>query len=207
MDTSPSKKPRAFTRRAFLRGMGGSAAGAALTSSLLNKSLPGAPPQTEPVEVVSRKTITFTVNGRRVSLDVEPRETLLDVLRHRLDLTGAKKVCDRGQCGGCTVHLDGRPIYSCMFLAVRADGRSITTIEGLADGNTLHPLQQAFIDKDGFQCGYCTPGMIMASAALLSRNPKPTRADIRAGLAGNLCRCGNYVKIYEAIDEAARRLR
>jgi len=207
MGKSPQKKTKAFTRRAFLKGMGGGAAGAALTARLLRERLEASPFQAGAVDVISKKTIAFTVNGRRVSLEVEPRETLLEVLRGRLGLTGAKKVCDRGECGGCTVQVDGRTIYACTFLAIRADGKSIATVEGLASGDALHPIQQAFIDKDGFQCGYCTPGFIMASAALLSRNPSPTRSEMRAGLSGNLCRCGNYVKIYESIDEAARKMR
>lgn len=207
MENPPPKKPKAFTRRAFLKGMGSGAAGAALTAPWVGQPLTGGPDQAAPAEVISRKAIVFNVNGRRVSLDVEPRETLLEVLRGRLGLTGAKKVCDRGECGGCTVLVDGRTVYSCTFPAIRADGKSVTTIEGLASGDALHPLQQAFIEKDGYQCGYCTPGFIMASAALLGRNPSPSRAEIRAGLSGNLCRCGNYVKIFESVEEAARTMR
>ena len=207
MEKAPEKKARSFTRRAFLKGMGGGAAGAALTARFLGERLEGSPAQAAAVDVISRKTVAFTVNGRRVSLEVEPRETLLEVLRGRLGLTGAKKVCDRGECGGCTVQVDGRTVYACLFLAIRADGKSIATVEGLADGETLHPIQQAFVEKDGFQCGFCTPGMIMASAALLGRNPSPTRQEIRSGLSGNICRCGNYVKIYESIEEAARKMR
>jgi xanthine dehydrogenase YagT iron-sulfur-binding subunit len=207
MEKSAPKRSKAFTRRAFLKGVGGGAAGAALTTRLLGERLGASPVQAAGAEVISKKTITFTLNGRRVSLEVEPRETLLDVLRGRLRLTGAKKVCDRGECGGCTVLIDGRTVYSCMFLAIRADGKSIATVEGLAAGDALHPIQQAFVDKDGFQCGYCTPGFIMASAALLGRNPAPARAEIRSGLSGNICRCGNYVKIYESIEEAARKMR
>ncbi|OGD19784.1 MAG: hypothetical protein A2W03_17430 [Candidatus Aminicenantes bacterium RBG_16_63_16] len=207
MEKPPPKKTRAFTRRAFLKGMGGGAAGAALTARFLGERLEGSPFQAADVDLISRKTIAFTVNGRRVSLEVEPRETLLDVLRGRLGLSGAKRACDRGECGGCTVQVDGRTIYACMFLAIRADGKSVATIEGLAHGETLHPIQQAFIEKDGFQCGFCTSGFIMASAALLGRNPSPTRQEIRSGLSGNICRCGNYVKIYESIEEAARKMR
>ena len=206
MEKPAPKRARAFTRRAFLKGMGGGAAGAALTTRLtgghrLSPLGQGA------ADIISSKTVTFTVNGRRVSLEVEPRETLLEVLRERLGLTGAKKVCDRGECGACTVHLDGKTVYSCMFPAIRADGKSITTVEGLASGKALHPVQQAFVDKDGFQCGFCTPGFIMASTAFLARNPSPSRAEIRSGLSGNICRCGNYVKIYESVEEAARKTR
>lgn len=207
MEDPTPKKTKAFTRRAFLKGMGGGAAGAALTTRLLGERLGASPLQAAGAEVLSTKTIAFTVNGRRVSLEVEPRETLLEVLRGRLGLTGAKKVCDRGECGGCTVQVDGLTVYSCMFPAIRADGKAIATIEGLAAGETLHPIQQAFIEKDGFQCGFCTPGVIMASAALLSRIPSPSRSEIRSGLSGNICRCGNYVKIYESVEEAARKTR
>jgi xanthine dehydrogenase YagT iron-sulfur-binding subunit len=206
MEKPAPKRARAFTRRAFLKGMGGGAAGAALATRLTGDHRLSPLGQGE-ADIISLKTVTFTVNGRRVSLEVEPRETLLEVLRERLGLTGAKKVCDRGECGACTVHLDGKTVYSCMFPAIRADGKSITTVEGLASGKALHPVQQAFVDKDGFQCGFCTPGFIMASTAFLARNPSPSRAEIRSGLSGNICRCGNYVKIYESVEEAARKTR
>ena len=206
MEKPAPKRARAFTRRAFLKGMGGGAAGAALTTRLIGDHRLS-PLGQGAADLISSKTVTFTVNGRRVSLEVEPRETLLEVLRERLGLTGAKKVCDRGECGACTVHLDGKTVYSCMFPAIRADGKSITTVEGLASGKALHPVQQAFVDKDGFQCGFCTPGFIMASTAFLARNPSPSRSEIRSGLSGNICRCGNYVKIYESVEEAARKTR
>ena len=152
--------------------------------------------------------ITLDVNDRRVEVSAEPRLTLLDVLREELDLTGTKNVCELGECGACTVHLDGSPRYACLTLAVEAAGRRITTIEGLAapDG-TLHPLQQAFVEKDGLQCGFCTPGQVMAAAALLSENPDPTAEEIRAGMAGNICRCGAYPKIFEAVAEATARMK
>jgi xanthine dehydrogenase YagT iron-sulfur-binding subunit len=187
--------------------MSGGAAGAALATRVTGLPLStiqeaaGAPP------VLSKKAISFTLNGRAVSLEVEPRETLLEALRGRLGMTGPKKVCDRGECGGCTVHIDGRIVYSCMFLAIRAHGKKVVTVEGLARGDSLHPVQQAFIEKDGYQCGYCTPGMIMASVALLERSPSPTPSEIRAGLSGNLCRCGNYIKIYESIEAASKKMR
>ncbi|MDH7512795.1 MAG: (2Fe-2S)-binding protein [Clostridiales bacterium] len=161
----------------------------------------------EAAPVHSQKTVTFSVNGRTVSLEVEPRETLLDVLRQKLNLTGTKKTCDRGECGSCTVLLDGQPVYSCLYPAIRVEGKTVTTIEGLAYGDELHPVQQAFIDKDGYQCGFCTPGFIMSSVALLNRNQKPTFPEIKTALSGNLCRCGNYVKIYEAVRTASERMR
>ena len=151
--------------------------------------------------------LALEVNSRGVKVSVEPRTTLLEVLRDELDLTGTKNVCELGECGACTILVDGIARYACLMLAVEAAGRRITTIEGLAgpDG-ALHLLQQAFVEKDGLQCGFCTPGQVMAAAALLGKNPSPTHEEIRAGMAGNICRCGAYPKIFEAIAEAARRL-
>ena len=164
-------------------------------------------PEKGRVPVYDRKTITLTVNGRKVDLEVGANETLLDVLRDRLDLTGAKKVCDRGECGGCTVHLNGEPVYACMFLAIRADGKTVRTVEGLAEGDKLHPVQEAFIEKDGYQCGYCTPGFLMTTSAFLEKNPSPSLDEIKQALSGNLCRCANYAKIYSAVDLAAKKMR
>jgi len=148
--------------------------------------------------------LSITVNGvrRDVELD-DPRVTLLDLLRERLDLTGTKKGCDRGQCGACTILVDGRRINSCLALAVSHDGAEILTIEGVARGDQLHPVQAAFIAHDGFQCGFCTPGQIVSATALLAANPSPTAEEVRAGMAGNLCRCGCYVKIERAVLRAA----
>jgi xanthine dehydrogenase YagT iron-sulfur-binding subunit len=153
-------------------------------------------------------SISLTVNGdqRRVELD-DPRVTLLDLLRERLDLTGTKKGCDRGQCGACTVLVDGRRVNSCLSLAVTLDGADITTIEGLATGDTLHPVQAAFIEHDGFQCGYCTPGQIMSAVGLISEGhagDDPER--VREGMSGNLCRCAAYHGITEAVIDATRRM-
>ena len=151
----------------------------------------------------SSVSMTVTVNGRRHALTLDPRSTLLDVLREHLDLTGTKKGCDQGQCGACTVLVDGRRVVSCLMLAVMHDGASVTTIEGLAKNGTLHPLQQAFIEHGGFQCGICTPGMIMAAKALLDTNPHPSEDDIKDWMLGNLCRCTGYYKIIESIQAAA----
>src|SRR6187549_3403303 len=150
--------------------------------------------------------IAFVVNGTPHELDVEPRRLLVQALREDLDLTGTHVGCDTSQCGACTVHVDGRAIKSCTMLAVQADGASVTTIEGLADGATLHPLQQAFWDQHGLQCGFCTPGMIMQSAWLLEQNPQPTEEEIREGISGNLCRCTGYVNIVKAVQQAAGQL-
>jgi xanthine dehydrogenase YagT iron-sulfur-binding subunit len=142
--------------------------------------------------------VSFVVNGTTRSVTVEPRVTLLDALRNQLDLTGAKRVCDRGSCGACTVHLDGRPVYACSVLAVDAAGANIRTIEGLTEGTVLHPVQQAFCEKDGLMCGFCTPGFVMATVALLERVPNPTPEQARKALDGNICRCGTYVRVLEA---------
>jgi aerobic-type carbon monoxide dehydrogenase small subunit (CoxS/CutS family) len=205
MENRPKKKGRTVTRRAFLQGLGGGAAGAALATRLRGHDAGQAGVSLPPA--LAQKSIIFTVNGKSVSVDAEPRETLLDVLREKLGLTGSKKTCDRGECGGCTVLIDGQAVYSCLFPAVRADGKQIITVEGLANGETLHPVQQAFIEKDAYQCGYCMPGFIMSSVALLNQTPAPSPAQIRTGLSGNLCRCGNYVKIQEAVAAASQKMR
>ena len=150
--------------------------------------------------------IAFVVNGTPHELDVEPRRLLVQALREDLDLTGTHVGCDTSQCGACTVHVDGRAIKSCTMLAVQADGADIMTIEGLADGTELHPMQTAFWEKHGLQCGFCTPGMIMQAAWLLKENPEPTEEEIRAGISGNLCRCTGYVNIVKSIKQAAGEL-
>ena len=147
----------------------------------------------------SLKTITLKVNGEICELCVEPNETLLDVLRERLDLTGTKKGCDTGACGACTVIMDGVPILGCMVLAVKCHNHEITTVEGLAPGGNLHPLQQAAIDHNAIQCGYCTPGWLLSAKVLLDGNPHPSQGEVRTAIAGNLCRCTGYKKIEEAI--------
>ena len=159
---------------------------------------------------VPTSTITLEVNGQRHRLAVQHRWTLLDVLREQLDLTGAKRGCDRGECGACTVLLAGQPVYACQMLAVQVGHRPVVTIEGLADVGAhghaplLDPVQQAFLDNDGGQCGFCTPGFVLAARALLDANPNPTDADIRQALAGNLCRCNAYGRILQSVREAAR---
>lgn len=207
MEKTAKKKTRAVSRRDFLKGMGGGAAGAALATRIRAKAAAAGQAGVDLPPATYAKTVAFTVNGKAVSVDVESRETLLEVLRDKLKLTGTKRTCDRGECGGCTVLLDDRAVYSCLFPAVRAAGKKVTTIEGLAEGDTLHPAQEAFIEKDGYQCGFCTPGFIMSTVALLSRNPSPSPGDVRAALSGNICRCGNYVKISEAVAAASQKLR
>jgi xanthine dehydrogenase YagT iron-sulfur-binding subunit len=155
-----------------------------------------------------RVGMTLTVNGHPQSVAIDPRTSLLDLLRERLALTGAKKGCDHGQCGACTVHLDGRRVLSCLTMAVQTDGRAVTTIEGLSGSSgELHPMQQAFIDHDALQCGYCTPGQIMAAVACVEEGHAGSPELIREYMSGNLCRCGAYVGIVAAIEETAAKMR
>ena len=148
-------------------------------------------------------TITLTVNGEAHEIDVEPRQLLIHAIREQIGLTGTNIGCDTSACGACTVLVDGQSVKACTQLAVQADGREITTIEGLADNGTLHPVQQAFHEQHGLQCGYCTPGMVMATVSLLAENPSPSEAEIREGLEGNLCRCTGYHNIVKAVQAAA----
>ena len=150
--------------------------------------------------------INVEVNSQKYTLTVTSEETLLEVIRNRMSLTGTKEGCGTGDCGACTVIMDGRPVNSCLVLASEADGSKITTVEGLSRGGKMHPLQEAFINEGGVQCGFCSPGMIMSSKALLDRNPAPTEEEIKKALAGNLCRCTGYVKIIKAVKAAARQM-
>lgn len=149
-----------------------------------------------------KRNVILSINHKDYELTLEPNETLLEVLRDRLGLTGTKTGCNTGDCGACTVLMDGNPVNSCLVLAVRAEGRHISTVEGLANGESLHPLQAAFLDKGAVQCGFCTPGMLMTAKGLLDKNSKPSTGEIREALSGNLCRCTGYVKIIEAVSSA-----
>jgi aerobic-type carbon monoxide dehydrogenase small subunit (CoxS/CutS family) len=153
-----------------------------------------------------RKRIVLTVNGKTVEQDVEGRMTLAEFLREELGLTGTKVGCNRGECGSCTVLLDGHPVLSCSVLAVEAGGRGVLTIEGLSEGGRLHPIQEAFVEHDALQCGYCTPGMILSVKALLDRNPNPSEEEIRQSIDGNFCRCGSYPNVVKATMQASRKL-
>lgn len=158
-----------------------------------------------PVYGPGKVPIELTVNGKKQQLQLEPRVTLLDALRDDLDITGAKRVCDRAECGGCTVLMDNKPIYACSMLAIEAQGKPITTVESLLEGGNLHPIQRAFIEHDASQCGFCTPGFVVACTAFLDQHPHPSAEDIRHGLSGNLCRCGTYRGIHEVLTQAGRK--
>jgi len=152
-------------------------------------------------------TVAVTVNGTRYSREVEPRQLLVYFIREQLGLTGTHVGCDTSHCGACTVHLDGNPVKSCTVLAVQADGAQVTTVEGLEQGGKLHPVQEGFTEKHGLQCGFCTPGMLMTTSALLARNKNPSEQEIREAIAGNLCRCTGYVNIVKAVQYAAEKMR
>jgi xanthine dehydrogenase YagT iron-sulfur-binding subunit len=195
-----------FSRRSFLSQLG--AAGIAATAApLAHATSAVAEPQTESAEdaVAGAVPITLRVNGKDYRLVVEPRVTLLDALRERMGLPGTKKGCDHGQCGACTVHVNGRRVNSCLSFAVMHQGDEITTIEGLEQNGVLHPVQQAFLDHDGFQCGYCTPGQIMSGSALLKEPIGPGDDDVRAAMSGNICRCGAYTNIVAAVQQARKQ--
>ena len=197
---SKNKSERKISRRAFLEGTGAAFA-VATAAPTIEAQRPSVNPPTSALDTTSvpRTTIRVTVNGQERRLEVEDRWTLVELLRDHLELTGTKIGCDRGECGACTVLLDGKPVYSCSNLAVWADGRSVQTVEGLARGDRLDPLQRAFIEHDGPQCGFCTSGQLMSAKGLVTRNPHPTAEDVRAALTGNLCRCSNYNRYVEAV--------
>jgi xanthine dehydrogenase YagT iron-sulfur-binding subunit len=156
------------------------------------------------VQGPGKVAMEFSINGKPYKANLEPRVTLLDALRDDFEITGAKRVCDRGECGACTVLMDGKPVYACSVLAIEARHRAIVTVESLVREGKLHPIQQAFVDNDASQCGFCTPGFVVACKALLDRNPKPSPEDIRHGLSGNLCRCGTYDGIRKAVAQVAQ---
>ncbi len=192
-----------LSRRDLLKGLGLAAAGAAVPPG---RAMAARAPAASPVPRVGPgpTPVSFTLNGKRARVEVEPRLTLLDVLRERLDHTGAKEVCDRGACGACTVLLDGRPVNACMVLALDCEGRDLLTIEGIGTPESPDRAQRAFCETDALQCGFCTPGMVTSIYALLRRHPDPTLAQVREACAGNLCRCGTYPKVFEAALRAAR---
>jgi aerobic-type carbon monoxide dehydrogenase small subunit (CoxS/CutS family) len=194
-----------ITRRDFLGTTGAGLAIAAVPpTACAQTGTPAVPADPQPAPPAPRTAIALTVNGVERRVEVEDRWTLAELLRDHLTLTGTKIGCDRGECGACTVLLDGKPVYSCSYLAVWADGHAIETVEHLAEGGSLHALQQAFIEHDGPQCGFCTSGQLMSARALLERNPHPTPDEVRAALTGNICRCSNYNRYVESVLAASR---
>ncbi|MEM7203883.1 MAG: (2Fe-2S)-binding protein [Planctomycetota bacterium] len=192
-----------FSRRAFLKG---ASAAALAPQPLVADSGTSATPREGATFAPGLHEIELRINGAAAKVKVEPRTTLLDALRDRLDLTGAKKICDRGACGGCTVLVDGAPMNACLMLAFDAIDTEVTTIEGLAGpgGDGLHPLQTAFVECDALQCGFCTPGMVLAGVACLAKHAEPTPAQIAHEMTGNLCRCGTYGRVVEAIERTGK---
>lgn len=199
-DTPDETPESGVSRRNFLKGTG-----VALTIPIVAKSekIVKAGGADVPVLGPGKVNITLNINGAKKNASVEPRVTLLDALRNDLDITGAKRVCDRATCGACTMIMDGKTVYACTVLAIEAQGKKIQTVEGLARDGKLHPVQQAFVDNDAQQCGFCTPGFVMACKALLEEHSNPTPEQIEMGLGGNLCRCGTYVGIKAAIAQVA----
>ena len=191
-----------ISRRDVMRG--GAFAAAGVATLACNHGSEAAPAEEEAFETLAR--VHVEINGVAHQLDLEPRVTLLDMLRERLQLTGTKKGCNRGECGACTVHMDGRRVNACLVLAGVADGRKITTIEGLAGDGGLHPVQQAFIDRDAFQCGFCTCGQIMSAVACITEGHTGSNEEIREWMSGNICRCSAYPQIAEAVEAAAKEI-
>ncbi len=204
-DDRKPRKPPGISRRSFIKGAGAVAAAAGLVrmqpASADEKRLPAGVVEKLGPEAT---TIELNINGKPATLEIEPRVTLLGALREHLGLTGTKLACDRGACGACTVHLDGKPVASCMVLAVDARGHQITTIEGLGTPSNMHPVQAAFVETDALQCGFCTPGMVMSVAAALERNPAATTDEIKRATAGNICRCGTYPHVFAAALRAVK---
>jgi xanthine dehydrogenase YagT iron-sulfur-binding subunit len=197
------RKPKSnFSRRGFLQGVG-------VTSGVLTTGVLETEAEAQSAKVVGpgEVPITLQINGKPYKTSVEPRTTLLDTLRHRLDITAAKRVCDRGTCGACTVSVDGKAMYSCTVLAIDAQGRQIQTLEGLSQNGKAHPVSRAFVANDAQQCGYCTPGFVMAAKTFLDHNPNPTYEQVKTGLGGNLCRCGTYMGVRKAVLDAAKEMK
>jgi len=202
---SGKKTKSGASRRGFLQGVG--IGGGALTAGLLEPEAQADTSGSSNVNGPGEVSVTLHINGKPRQVKVEPRETLLDTLRNKLDLTAAKRVCDRGTCGACTVIMSGKVVYSCTVLAIDAQDKQIQTLEGLSANGKPHPVAQAFVNNDAQQCGYCTPGFVMATKGFLDRKPHPTEEQVRHGLNGNLCRCGTYMGVRKAALEAATHMR
>jgi aerobic-type carbon monoxide dehydrogenase small subunit (CoxS/CutS family) len=201
-DKKEKGSPLRVSRRSFLKGMGASAMATAMTS-IPAPSFPNA--EGSLPAGVKEAVIQLNINDAAYRLKVKSHWTLLEVLRRELGLTGTKKACDRGNCGACTVLVDGKAVYACSLLAIRMEGKKILTVEGLRNGDQLHPIQKAFSTHGAYQCGFCTSGQMMAAKALLDKNPRPTEKEVRSALAGNICRCAAYPKIIEAVLSAGER--
>jgi aerobic-type carbon monoxide dehydrogenase small subunit (CoxS/CutS family) len=201
-DKEKGKNPLNISRRDFLKGMGTSAIATSIATSPL--ALPSTA-DAAPPPAVREAYIQLNVNEKTHRLKVKAHWTLLDVLRKEIGLTGTKKSCDRGSCGACTIIMDGKAVYACSRLAIEADKKKILTIEGLLQGGKLHPIQEAFLEHDGMQCGFCTSGQIVSVKALLDKNPRPTQEEIKEGLSGNVCRCSAYPKILKSAMAAAQK--
>ena len=204
-ESSAGQKPgKGFSRRGFLRGVG--VGSGALTTGILTEADAAETSGSANVSGPGEVPVTLTINGKPMKVSVEPRMTLLDTLRDKLDLTAAKRVCDRGTCGACTVIMNGKVVYACTVLAIDAQGKQIQTLEGLSANGKPHPVSQAFVNNDAQQCGYCTPGFVMATKGFLDRHPHPTEEQVKEGLGGNLCRCGTYMGVRKAALEAVKTM-
>jgi xanthine dehydrogenase YagT iron-sulfur-binding subunit len=199
------KKSSSISRRKFMKDLGSGVVGTTVALHSLNTLSRAQNDEDSPPPHSERMPLNLTVNRKKIIALVDSHTSLADFLRTQLSLTGTKIVCNHGECGACTVLLDGKAVYACHMLALDADQKSVTTIEGLLKGEELHPLQKAFLEHDGYQCGFCTPGQIMSAQAILLRNPRPTREEITAGMSGNICRCGAYPKIIESVMAAAEK--
>jgi xanthine dehydrogenase YagT iron-sulfur-binding subunit len=205
---SENSKPtnKGISRRRFIQGVGTGVIGGVMLPGALAAEAAREKPDSAPPHK-DKEMLMLKVNGKPVRVLVEPRTTLAELLRGHLRLTGTKVVCNHGECGACTVLLDGKAVYSCHMLALDAAGKEVVTIEGLMDGENLHPLQEAFIEEDGLQCGFCTPGQVMAAYALLMKHPRPTVEQVKEGMSGNLCRCAAYPNIVKSVMAAAKKMR
>ena len=200
-----NEKTKGISRRKFMKGLGGGV----LCTTVLAQKLPALSEMNKKASIESHEgkiALALKVNGKPIRVLVEPRTTLAELVRDQLQLTGTKVGCNHGECGSCTVLLDGKAVYSCQMLALDAAGKEVVTIEGLLSGEKLHPIQEAFHQHDGFQCGFCTSGQIMAAQALLLKHPRPTREQVKEGLSGNVCRCAAYPKIVESVLAAAQKV-
>jgi aerobic-type carbon monoxide dehydrogenase small subunit (CoxS/CutS family) len=199
-----NSKPSVFSRRGFIKGIGSGVVGTYMVVPGLSKISQKVLDEVEN-ESTNKEPLTLKINGKKVSVLVEPRTTLAELIRDRLKLTGTKVICNQGDCGGCTVLMNGKAVFSCHLLALDAAGTEITTIEGLLSKGKLHPVQEAFAEHDGMQCGFCTPGQIMSAQAILIKNPNPSKEEILDGMSGNLCRCAAYPNILKSVVAAAEK--